>query len=140
MTNYSFSKKNNKKKPIISDINVTPFVDILLVLLIIFMVAAPMLNSEVNLNLPQGSKTALKQKKQPIFVSITANGTIFLGKKAVKSYNIANNLKKLTNNNFNSKIYIRADKSLDYGKVMQVVKIINLAGFSKISLATKIAQ
>jgi len=132
--------KNNGKRRIISDINITPFVDVLLVLLIIFMVAAPMMTSSVNIDLPKGAAAQNQEKIQPITISIKSDGTIFLQEEEAKLGNISKGLLKLSNNNLDSKIHIRGDKNLDYGRVMEVVKTLSLAGFSQVILVTELAQ
>jgi biopolymer transport protein TolR len=130
-------EKNNRKKRIISDINITPFVDVLLVLLIIFMVTAPMLTNSVNLDLPDGASNKISEKDQTITVSIRQDMSIFLQENQIKLQDLAPSILKLADNNFSSKVYVRADKNLDYGNVMNVVKTINSAGFRQISLITE---
>ncbi|MBP7710476.1 MAG: protein TolR [Rickettsiales bacterium] len=137
---FSFDSKNSKKRRIISDINITPFVDVLLVLLIIFMVAAPMMTSSINVDLPKGAATAANEKVQPIAVSVKADGSIFLQEESVKLGTLTNRLLEMTGNNLDNKIYVRADKNLDYGRVMEVVRTLSLAGFNQVSLATELAQ
>ena len=140
MSLTKFNSFNSKKRATISDINITPFVDILLVLLIIFMVCAPMMSSGIKINLPRGSQEAINESNVPISISIKHDGTIFLQDKLVKINNLNNNLSKLTANNFDTKIFIRADKSIDYGKVMDIVSLIGIAGFSKVILVTDIVK
>jgi biopolymer transport protein TolR len=137
---FSSPKKNGNKRAVISDINITPFVDVLLVLLIIFMVAAPMLTSSVDINLPQGVETANEEKLQTITVSVKADGSIFLQDDFIKSSILASRLKEISANNFSQKIFVRADKALDYGKVMDVVKTISMAGFAQVVLVTEIPK
>ena len=137
---FSSPKKNGNKRAVISDINITPFVDVLLVLLIIFMVAAPMLTSSVDINLPQGVETANEEKLQTITVSVKADGSIFLQDDFIKSSILASRLKEISANNFSQKIFVRADKALDYGKVMDVVKTISMAGFVQVVLVTEIPK
>lgn len=137
---FSSPKKNGNKRAVISDINITPFVDVLLVLLIIFMVAAPMLTSSVDINLPQGVETANEEKLQTITVSVKSDGTIFLQDDPIKSTILASRLKEISANNFTRKIFVRADKSLDYGKVMDVVKTISMAGFPQVVLVTELPK
>lgn len=137
---FSFDSKNSKKRRIISDINITPFVDVLLVLLIIFMVAAPMMTSSINVDLPKGAATPTNEKIQPISVSVKEDGSIFLQEEAVKLGTLAGRLLEMTGNNLDNKIYVRADKNLDYGRVMEVVRTLSLAGFNQVSLATELAQ
>lgn len=137
---FSSPKKNGNKRAVISDINITPFVDVLLVLLIIFMVAAPMLTSSVDINLPQGVETANEEKLQTITVSVKADGSIFLQDDFIKSSILSSRLKEISANNFTRKIFVRADKALDYGKVMDVVKTISMAGFAQVVLVTEIPK
>lgn len=137
---FSSPKKNGNKRAVISEINITPFVDVLLVLLIIFMVAAPMLTSSVDINLPQGVETANEEKLQTITVSVKSDGTIFLQDDLIKSTILASRLKEISANNFTRKIFVRADKSLDYGKVMDVVKTISVAGFAQVVLVTELPK
>jgi biopolymer transport protein TolR len=137
---FSSPKKNGNKRAVISEINITPFVDVLLVLLIIFMVAAPMLTSSVDINLPQGAETANEEKLQTITVSVKSDGTIFLQDDPIKSSILTSRLKEISANNFTRKIFVRADKSLDYGKVMDVVKTISVAGFAQVVLVTELPK
>lgn len=137
---FYLKPKNSRKRRIISDINVTPFVDVLLVLLIIFMVAAPMMTSSVDIDLPQGSVEANNEKIQPITISIKADGKLFLQEDAIKLGILSKELKKLSDGNLKSKILIRADKKLDYGRVMDVVRTISTAGFTQVVLVTELAQ
>ena len=137
---FSSPKKNGNKRAVISEINITPFVDVLLVLLIIFMVAAPMLTSSVDINLPQGVETANEEKLQTITVSVKSDGAIFLQDDPIKSSILASRLKEISANNFTRKIFVRADKSLDYGKVMDVVKTISMAGFVQVVLVTELPK
>jgi biopolymer transport protein TolR len=137
---FSFDSKNSKKRRVISEINITPFVDVLLVLLIIFMVAAPMMTSSINIDLPKGAANPANEKIQPISVSVKSDGSIFLQDEAIKLGSLPNRLLEMTGNNLDNKIYVRADKNLDYGRVMEVVRIVSLAGFNQVSLATELAQ
>jgi len=130
--------KNLKKKPAMAEINITPFVDVLLVLLIIFMVAAPMLTSSVPLNLPDGVENQTTAQPENIIVSIQQNGALFVQEEAVNKNNLANKLKKLTNNNLSEKILVRADKLIEYGEVMNLIKMLSMAGFSQVLLVTEV--
>jgi biopolymer transport protein TolR len=134
----SFSPR--QKRRIISDINITPFVDVLLVLLIIFMVAAPMMTSTINIDLPKGAATPANEKIQPISISVKPDGSIFLQDDSVKLSALPARLLQLTGDNLGNKIYVRADKHLDYGRVMEVVRVVSLAGFSQVVLATELSQ
>jgi biopolymer transport protein TolR len=135
-----FSATKNKKRQAIAEINITPFVDVLLVLLIIFMVAAPMMTSGVDVELPKGALNPINEKEAPITIAVKSDGAIFVQDEEVKLRALASHLLEMTNNNLDSKIYIKADKNLDYGRVMEIVKVTSLAGFSQVVLVTEIAE
>ncbi len=130
-------RKKSRKKPM-SDINVTPFVDVMLVLLIIFMVTAPLLSSGIKINLPESSSVLKNEKKDPVTVSLNSKGEIFIQKKRFTRQQLIQKLKLLKKNNKNLKIYIKGDKKLDYGKVMDLMSLINKSGFTKVALVTKL--
>lgn len=134
------TKSNLKKRKTICEINITPFVDILLVLLIIFMISAPMMTSSISINLPKGTKTPIEESVLPISVSIKADGTIYLQEELIKTNELNSDLLKLTSNNLETKIYVHADKALDYGKVMSIVSAISSIGFNKVILVTEILK
>ena len=121
-----------------SEINVTPFVDVMLVLLIIFMVTAPLLTSGIKINLPESSSVLKNEKKDPVTVSINSKGEIFIQKKKFSEDQLINKLSLLKKNNQNLKIYIKGDKKLDYGKVMDLMNLINKSGFKKVALVTRL--
>ena len=121
-----------------SEINVTPFVDVMLVLLIIFMVTAPLLTSGIKINLPESSSVLKNEKKDPVTVSINSKGEIFIQKKKFSEDQLINKLSLLKKNNQNLKIYIKGDKKLDYGKVMDLMNLINQSGFKKVALVTRL--
>ena len=131
-------KKKFKNKRTISEINVTPFVDVMLVLLIIFMVTAPLLSSGIKINLPESSSVLKNEKKDPVTVSINSKGEIFIQKKKFSKDQLINKLSLLKKNNQNLKIYIKGDKKLDYGKVMDLMNLINQSGFKKVALVTRL--
>jgi biopolymer transport protein TolR len=139
----AFSNPKNRKshkRAVMSDINITPFVDVLLVLLIIFMVAAPLITSSIDVNLPQGTNNPIQEKTQTITVSINSDNKIFLQDELIKLPILTSKLKEISANNLTNKIFVRADKSLDYGSVMDIVKTISQAGFSNVVLVTEIAK
>ncbi len=131
-------KKKFKNKRTMSEINVTPFVDVMLVLLIIFMVTAPLLTSGIKINLPESSSVLKNEKKDPVTVSINSKGEIFIQKKKFSKDQLINKLSLLKKNNQNLKIYIKGDKKLDYGKVMELMNLINQSGFKKVALVTRL--
>lgn len=121
-----------------AEINVTPFVDVMLVLLIIFMVAAPLLTAGVPIDLPDSKAKAISDEdNKPLEVSVAKDGRIFVGETEVTEDRIVTILTSMTENNPDRRIYIRADKGIDYGKVMKVLGVINGAGFSKVALISE---
>ncbi len=122
-----------------SDINITPFVDVLLVMLIIFMVAAPMMTGNVDLELPKGANNSNHKQDDPISVSIKNDGSVYIGDKMVKLQSLPKMLLQVANNDINSKIFVRADVKIDYGRVMEVVKVINSLGFTQVVLVTELS-
>ena len=129
---------NRRKKSSISDINITPLVDVLLVLLIIFMVCAPMMTGSVEIDLPKGVSNAVTEKSVMISVSIKEDGSLFLQEESIKIRGLPKRLLEVTANDISSKIYVRADQKIDYGRVMEVVKVINSAGFNQVILVTEL--
>ena len=127
----AFKLKNSRNDPM-SEINVTPFVDVMLVLLIIFMVTAPLLTSGIKINLPESSSILKNEKKEPVTISLNKKGKIFINKKVFTRKKLITKLKALEKVNKNLKIYVKADKSINYGKVMDLMTVINNAGFTKI--------
>lgn len=132
--------RGRKRSRAVSDINVTPMVDVMLVLLIVFMVAAPMMAVGVPLDLPKTAAAPLDSpKKEPLGISITKDGKIFLQKAEVSPEELPIKLKALAESRgqkLDEKIYVSADKDVDYGTVMKVMALINVQGFSKIALKT----
>ena len=131
------SKRRNQRANAFSDINVTPMVDVMLVLLVIFMVAAPMMTSGVSVDLPQSSAAPIAGQDEPLAISITADGKIFIQKTKVDIKDLQQKLKAVTNEKKDTRIFVRGDKTVDYGRIMQVVGEINAAGFGKVALITE---
>jgi biopolymer transport protein TolR len=128
-----------------AEINVTPFVDVMLVLLIIFMVAAPLLTAGVPLDLPQAKGKQLDSKQEPIVVSVTKSGEVFLGqedKTAVRLDELTPKLRLMAQSRSGDEepIFVRGDKSVEYGYVARVMARIREAGFRKISLVTEVVE
>ena len=119
-----------------SEINITPMVDVMLVLLIIFMVAAPMMTSGVTVDLPQTSAAPVAGQDEPLAVTITSDGKVYIQKTLVPLDKLKEKLTAITGQKRDTRIFVRGDKSVDYGKIMQVVSEINGAGFSKVALIT----
>ncbi len=124
-----------------SEINVTPFVDVMLVLLVVFMVAAPLLSAGVEINLPDSEASALTDEdNKAIQLFIKKDGQIFIGETKIKEGALLTILGAQTNNDPDRRIYINADEALDYGQVMKVLGSINGAGFRKVALISDPAQ
>ncbi len=131
-------KKNYKSRKSISEINVTPFVDVMLVLLIIFMVTAPLLTAGIKINLPESSSVLKNEKNDPVTVSMNSKGEIYIQKKKISPSDLIKKLKALKGQNKDLKIYIKGDKNLNYGKIMDLMSFINKSGFKKVALVTKL--
>ena len=131
-------KLNHSSKEPMSEINVTPFVDVMLVLLIIFMVTAPLLTAGIKVNLPESTSILKNEKNDPVTVTINSKGEIFLQKKKFSADGLIKKLKALKSQNKDLKIYIKGDKKLNYGKVMDLMSFINKSGFKKVALVTKL--
>lgn len=120
-----------------AEINVTPFVDVMLVLLIVFMVAAPLLTAGIQVDLPKAAAQPLPQDNKPLEVSIDQNGAIFLVDTEVQINELVPRLTAIAGNARDTRIYVRGDTRLDYGQVMQVIGIINRAGFTRVALVAE---
>ncbi|MCB1464594.1 MAG: protein TolR [Nitratireductor sp.] len=119
-----------------SEINVTPFVDVMLVLLIIFMVAAPLLTVGVPIDLPETQAKALNSETQPITISVNSAGQVFLQETEIPADEIVPKLEAIARNGYEERIYVRGDKDADYGTVMRIMARISSAGFKRIGLVT----
>jgi biopolymer transport protein TolR len=120
-----------------ADINVTPMVDVMLVLLVVFMVTAPLLTVGVPVDLPQTKAQQLNEPKEPLVISIDAACKTYLQNAAIDSDQLVPRLQAITNNNPTASIYVRGDRNANYGCVLQIMGLINAAGFSKVSLVTE---
>ncbi|HET6607379.1 MAG TPA: protein TolR [Rhodopila sp.] len=118
----------------LSEINVTPLVDVMLVLLIIFMVTAPLMTSGVSVDLPKTSAQPLNSDSEPLTVSIKADGTIFLQDQAIDLGDLVGKLQAISQNNPERRIFVRGDKDLAYGRIMEVMGTITQGGFTKVAL------
>jgi biopolymer transport protein TolR len=121
-----------------SEINVTPMVDVMLVLLVIFMVTAPLLTVGVPVDLPQTRAPAITEPKEPLVITIDAKGDVYLQNSKIDPNDLAARLIAITNNNPNASIYVRGDRAIDYGRVLEVMGIVSSAGFSKVSLIAEL--
>jgi biopolymer transport protein TolR len=120
-----------------SEINVTPMVDVMLVLLVIFMVTAPLLTVGVEVDLPKTKAGEIRGQDEPLAVSIDKQGQIFVQDTQVELEGLAPLLLEISKNNQDIRIFIRGDEDIDYGSVMGVMGVLNKAGFSKVALITR---
>ena len=119
-----------------SEINVTPFVDVMLVLLIVFMVTAPLLTVGIPVDLPEIKASALTDQKDPIEITVKLDGSVYLSESVVKVKNLIPRLNAITDQNNEARIYVRGDRAVAYGRVIEIMSIINSAGYSKVALIT----
>ncbi|MBG76365.1 MAG: protein TolR [Pelagibacteraceae bacterium] len=120
-----------------SEINVTPFVDVMLVLLIVFMVTAPLLTVGIPIDLPKVKADALTDQKDPLEISIKLNGEVYLGDNIINVENLIQTIEAITEENFESRIYVRGDRGIAYGRVMEIISMINNAGYRRVALVTQ---
>jgi biopolymer transport protein TolR len=136
-------RSQRRRRPVMSEINVTPFVDVMLVLLIVFMVSAPLLTVGVPIDLPQSQAKALEQNNEPLTVSINNQSQIFLQKDEIKLDDLLPKLKAIIDargGTTNDLIYIRGDRTVAYGMMMRVMGRISGAGYHRLALVTEVEQ
>lgn len=127
-------RKRQSHRPM-AEINVTPFIDVMLVLLIVFMVTAPLLTAGVPVDLPKSNAAPLNEKdEEPLEITLNSDNKIFIGKTEVEGENLVTLLNSMTENDTERRIFIRAETTLGYGNVMEVLGDINKAGFKKVAL------
>lgn len=122
----------------VADINVTPLVDVMLVLLIVFMVTAPLLTVAVPVDLPKTQARSLNQDKEPLVVSVNAEGKIYLQETALDADSLVSRLRAVTGANPDARIFVRGDKGITYGRIMEVMGIISAAGYTKVALVAEL--
>jgi len=123
-----------------ADINVTPLVDVMLVLLVVFMVTAPLLTVAVPVDLPRTQARSLNQDKEPLVISIDSTGRVYLQQNAVDLNELASKLKAVTGANPDARIFVRGDKGVPYGRIMEVMGAVNIAGYSKVALVAELPR
>ena len=133
----AFTINRSKKKEPMSEINVTPFVDVMLVLLIIFMVTAPLLTVGIQVDLPESSADSLPEESEPLTLTINAKGEIFIQETKVEFEKIIPKILAISNNRTDTRIYVRGDKTINYGRVLEVMGRLSGAGFSKVALISE---
>jgi biopolymer transport protein TolR len=134
--------RSKGKRRLMSDINVVPYIDVMLVLLIIFMVSAPLLTVGVPLDLPQTQAKSLDQQKDPLTLSVNLKGQVFLNDTEIPIDDLVAKLKAITDarGGLDERIFVRGDKKVDYGTVMKVMGRLSAAGFRRVALVTEVEQ
>jgi biopolymer transport protein TolR len=135
-------KRRHRRHGVMHEINVTPFVDVMLVLLIIFMVSAPLLTVGVPIDLPQSQAKSLDQDREPLTVSVNNKGEVFLQNSEIKVEDLVPRLQAITQarGGADERIYVRGDRKVDYGTVMRVMGRLSAAGFRRVALVTEVEQ
>ncbi len=129
-------RRRGDRAPAFSEINITPMVDVMLVLLVIFMVAAPLMTTGVTVDLPKTNASPITGQDEPLTISITSDGRVFVQKTEVPIKQLQTKLKAITGEKRDTRIFVRGDHSVDYGRIMQVVTEVNTAGYGKVALLT----
>ena len=139
----AFGRRRHRRNPVMSEINVTPMVDVMLVLLIIFMVSAPLLTVGVPIDLPQTQASSLDQAdKEPLAVSVNTDGKVFLQNTEIELEALVPKLQAIaqTRGGNDERIYVRGDKTVNYGTIMKVMGRLSAAGFRRVALVTEVEQ
>ena len=135
-------RRKHHRRKVMSEINVTPMVDVMLVLLIIFMVSAPLLTVGVPIDLPQSQAKSLEQDKEPLTLSVNDKGQVFLQNAEIDVNDLVAKLQAVAQarGGSDTRIYLRGDKKVDYGTMMKVMGRLSSAGFNKVALVTEFEQ
>ncbi|ALV27280.1 protein TolR [Pannonibacter sp. Q-1] len=129
-------RRGGRRATPMNEINITPFVDVMLVLLIIFMVAAPLMTSGVPVDLPQTAAKPLQGDNEPITISVTADGKIFIQNTEIALDEVVPKLSAIAENGYEERIFVKGDQTAAYGTMMQIMGRINAAGFKRLGLVT----
>ena len=132
-------RRRSSYRPV-SEINVTPFVDVMLVLLIVFMVTAPLLTVGVPVDLPKVKAKSIAESEEPLVITVNAEGVVFIQDTEVAIENLVPRLRAITENKADTRIYLRGDKDINYGRVMEVMGTVNLAGFTRVALIAELPK
>ena len=138
LKNFKKSTRRHSRRSVpMSEINVTPFVDVMLVLLIIFMVTAPLLTVGVQVDLPESAADSLPDDQEPLTITINSKGEIFIQEHQVTFKKVVPKLLAISKNRTDTRIYVRGDKTINYGRVLEVMGRLSGAGFSKVALISE---
>tara|TARA_B110000503_G_scaffold131817_1_gene206944 strand:- start:379 stop:804 length:426 start_codon:yes stop_codon:yes gene_type:complete len=140
MYNNFALRSSRKQKKSMSQINVTPFVDVMLVLLIVFMITAPLLTVGVSVDLPKTKASQLNSKGDPIVISIKQNGDLYIQERIIDSLQLLPRLQAISSGNKNLRVYVRGDKDVPYGIVLDTIAKIKKSGFKKVALVAKLKE
>lgn len=132
--------RGRMRRRAMAEINVTPFVDVMLVLLIVFMVTAPLLTVGVPVDLPKTRAPALGQDREPLSITVKRDGTIYLQKEKILQAALVDKLTAISANGYNQRIFVRGDTQANYGKVMEVMGLLAASGFTHIGLVTDVVK
>ena len=138
--NTATPRRGRRHRRMMSDINVTPFVDVMLVLLVVFMITAPLLTVGVPVNLPQTAASRIVGQDEPLVISVDAEGRLYLQDTEIELEQLVPRLKAITEAKRNTRIFLRGDRAIAYGQVMQVMGTMNLAGFNRVALITELPK
>jgi biopolymer transport protein TolR len=133
-------RRNRRLFRPMSDINVTPLVDVMLVLLIVFMVTAPLLTVSVPVDLPRTQASSVKQEQEPLVISIDAKADVYLQETRLDLSELVNKLKAIAGTNSEARIFVRGDQSVSYGRIMEVMGTISAAGYTKVALVAELPR
>ncbi len=136
---FASVERQSRYRPM-SEINVTPFVDVMLVLLIVFMITAPLLTVGVPVDLPKTEAATINDSEEPLVISIDKSGIIFLQETATPLENLIPRLQAITGENPDVRIYVRGDQAIQYGRVMEVMGRVSVAGYKKVSLLAELPK
>ena len=137
---YPTRRAARRNRGLMSEINVTPFVDVMLVLLVVFMITAPLLTVGVDVDLPEGEVPEIPGQDEPLAVSIDAEGKVYLQETEVALDELAPRLRAVTEEKPETRIFVRGDKAIDYGRVMLVMGVLSEAGFTNIALIAELPK
>lgn len=130
----------SRRSTAMSDINITPFVDVMLVLLIVFMVTAPMMTVGISVDLPEAEASSINEKTEPLTISVNKEGKIFLQETELELAALVPRLIAITGENPDARIFVRGDQTIHYGSIVQVMGAINAAGFKKVALLAELPK
>jgi biopolymer transport protein TolR len=136
LTGSSARNASRRSRSGFNDINMTPFIDVMLVLLIVFMISAPMMTSGVAVDLPQAKSSSLPGNDEPLTITVRADGSVYIQESQTKTEELGVKLQSILGEKKETRIFVRGDRAIDYGLVMKVIGEVNAAGFSKVALLT----